>query len=139
MKRRVQAQDSRWWTVQRVWWPRPGQTAIATGAALDSTAGSRYGGGGAALGLIFDAALVVVWPVVLLLRVLLHRPWIVEAFPDDNLGVEGAAWAVKGLGASAACVDAVAAGIRAGDRSPAPASARSVRFRRKLRAERFRL
>jgi hypothetical protein len=128
MKRQAEAPDGRAWTVQLVWWPRPAQAATTS----DALAGGRgRGGAGPLLGLLFDAIAVVVWPLVLGMRVLFRRPWLVEAFVSD-FQAEGAAWRVRGLGAAREAADAIAREIAAGNRNPAPSGASPVRFRLKL-------
>jgi hypothetical protein len=128
VKRHAEASDGRAWTVQLVWWPRPTQAAVAS----DALAGGRgRGGAGPLFGLVFDAVAIVVWPLVLAVRVLLRRPWLVEAFVSD-FRAEGAAWRVRGLGAAREAVDAIAREIAAGNRSPAPPGASAAPFRVKL-------
>jgi hypothetical protein len=128
VKRHAEAPDGRAWTVQLVWWPRPTQAAVAS----DALAGGRgRGGAGPLFGLVFDAVAIVVWPLVLAVRVLLRRPWLVEAFVLD-FRAEGAAWRVRGLGAARESVDAIAREIAAGNRSPAPPGASAAPFRVKL-------
>jgi hypothetical protein len=123
MKRRAIAPDGRSWVVQLVWWPRPGAFQ-ATGDA------DIVGGWGVPqlLGLFVDAIHIVLWPLVFALRVVLRRTWLIEAFQSDN-HAEGAAWCVRGLGASASAVGAIATGIEAGNRDPAPPGASPTHFR----------
>jgi hypothetical protein len=138
MKRRVSAPDGRDWVVQLVWWPRPSQAALNFNAAARRGAASPLRGGGGAfsgmgplVGTLFDAIHVLIWPLVLAGRIIFHRPWLIEAFiAQDNF--EGAAWKVRGLGASRTAVEAIADGIKVGNRSPAPPGASAVRFRIKL-------
>jgi hypothetical protein len=88
MKRRVKAPDGHGWVVQLVWWPRPGAMQEARDVRL----------GGVAFPLLIDAIHVFLWPLVLAFRVVLRRPWLVEAFRSDD-DAEGAAWRVHGLAA----------------------------------------
>jgi hypothetical protein len=91
-----------------------------------------FSGLGPVVGFLFDAITVTAWPLVLALRILLRRSWLIEAYSvtDD---FEGAAWEVHGLGSSRSAVDAIAEGIKAGNRRPAPPGASPVHFRVKLR------
>ena len=130
MKRRATAPDGRPWTVQLVWWPRPTQTSITTDAALDGV--SWEAGSGPFFGLIFDAVALLLYPVVFVARVVFRRPWLIEAFREDQRA-EGGAWRVSGWDAARSAVETIAAGIAAGDSSPAPEEARAVRYRPKLR------
>jgi len=131
VKARVQEPSGRWWTVQRVWWPRPQQTSVSSEAAEGGS--GRFGGAGGLIGVVLDAVTILVWPLRLLVRVLVRGRWLIEAFPDENLGVEGAAWTVRGLADSRDAVQAIADGIRLGNSSPAPPGATPTRFRIKLR------
>jgi len=141
MKRRITAPDGHEWVVQLVWWPRVSQGSLNFEAAAgresqltgrEISYGAGWGSGlGPVLGLLADAITLVLWPFVLALRVLLRRRWLIEAFPvADNF--DGAAWKVRGLRASRAAVDAIAGGIAAGNRHPAPAGALPTHFRVKL-------
>jgi hypothetical protein len=123
MKRRVMAPDDRAWVVQLVWWPRPG-TLHAWGDA------DALGGAGVPqlLALLVDAIHIVLWPLVFPLRVVFRRPWVIEAFQSNN-HAEGAAWRVHGLGAGESAVEAIASGIEAGNRDPAPPGASPTHFR----------
>lgn len=123
MKRRVIAPDGREWTVQLVWWPRPG--------ALHATGDTDFLGGGGVpqlAGLLIDAIHIVLWPLVFALRVVFHRPWLVEAFQSKN-HAEGAAWRVHGLRAAESAVETIATRIEAGHRHPAPPEALPTHFR----------
>ena len=123
MKRWVIAPDGRAWVVQLVWWPRPG--------ALGATAGPDIAGGGGVpqlLGLLIDAVHIMLWPLVFALRIILRRPWLIEAFQADN-HAQGAAWRVHGLGAAESAVEAIATGIEAGQRDPAPPEASPAHLR----------
>jgi hypothetical protein len=142
MKRRVTAPDGREWVVQLVWWPRSSQGSVnfdAATAGRDAELTGReisYGAGafsglGPVIGLLVDAIVIIVWPFVLALRVLFRRRWLIEAYSvEDNF--EGAAWKVRGLRASRAAVGAIADGIEAGNRKPAPPGAAPAHFRVKL-------
>jgi hypothetical protein len=123
MKRRVTAPDGRTWVVQLVWWPRPGASQEAADAQL-------YGGAGL-FGWRIDAIHVVLWPLVLAIRVAFRRPWLIEAFRSDD-DAEGAAWHVRELTAGVSAVEAIAAGIEAGDRDPAPPGASPAQLRVKF-------
>lgn len=114
--------DGRPWIVQLVWWRRPRLFETASGAGTSS----------AGVGLIVDAIHVVFWPLILAFRVLFHRRWLIEARQSDDY-TEGAAWHVQGLGAGVSAVDAIAAGIEAGNQHPAPPGASRTRFRIKPR------
>lgn len=117
------APDGHAWVVQVVWWPRPeafhgtGDVDPLTGAGVPQL-----------FGLIIDAIHVVLWPIVLALRVLSRRPWLVEAFQADD-HAKGAAWRVHGLGAAGSAVETIGTGIEAGNRDPAPLGASPTHFR----------
>jgi hypothetical protein len=121
MKRRVKAPDGHGWVVQLVWWPRPGAMQEARDVRL----------GGVAFPLLIDAIHVFLWPLVLAFRVVLRRPWLVEAFRSDD-DAEGAAWRVHGLAAGVSAVEAIAAGIEAGNHDPAPPGASPAHLRVKF-------
>lgn len=121
-KRRVKAPDGRMWVVQLVWWPRPG--------ASEEARDERSGGAGL-VGLLVDAVHVVLWPLVLAFRVVFRRQWLIEAFRSDD-DAEGAAWRVHGLGAGVSAVEAIAAGIEAGNSDPAPPGASPVHLKVKF-------
>jgi hypothetical protein len=123
MKRRVMAPDGRAWVVQLVWWPRPG--ALHAWGDADALGGA---GVPQLLALLVDAIRIVLWPLVFVLRVAFRGPWLIEAFRSDN-HAEGAAWRVHGLGAAESAVEAIASGIEAGDRDPAPSGASPTHFR----------
>lgn len=123
MKRRVLAPDGRAWVVQLVWWPRPGASAEARDAGL-------YGGAGL-FGSLIDAIHVVLWPLVLVYRLVFRRPWLIEAFRSDN-DADGAAWRVHGLAAGVSAVEAIATGIEAGNGDPAPPGASPAHLRVKF-------
>lgn len=123
MKRRVTAPDRRTWVVQLVWWPRPG--AVRATGDVDIAAGL---GIPQLFGLLIDAIHILLWPLVLALRVVFRRPWLIEAFQSEN-PAEGAAWRVHGLGHGVAAVETIATGIEAGNRDPAPPDASPTHFR----------
>ena len=101
------------------------------GICLSGPGPGEFSGFAPVVGLLLDAIIVAFWPLVLALRVLLRRRWLIEAYSvGDNW--EGAAWKVRGLGASRAAVDAIAGGIEAGNREPAPPGAVPTHFRLKL-------
>jgi hypothetical protein len=137
VRKHVRAPDGHAWTVQLVWWPRPGQFGIATdvstagrGERTMPYASGPYGGYGGLFGLLFDAVHLLLWPLVLVLRAVRALPWLVEAFRDDALGSEGFAWHVRGLDGARSVVDALATAITAGNRRPELVGAKEISYRR---------
>lgn len=109
--------------MQLVWWPRPG--ALRATGGVDPLAGE---GVPQLFGLFIDAIHIVLWPLVFVLRVVFRRPWLIEAFRSDN-HAEGAAWRVPGLGAAESAVEAIATGIKAGNRDPSPPGGSRTKLR----------
>jgi hypothetical protein len=132
----VTAPDGRPWIVRLVWWPR--STFYRDQMAFIDR-GNPTLGWGASAALFSVLAKGVVWPIVLLLRVVLRRSWLIEAYPRGQAHFEGFAWRVVGAHRSAEIVERIASGISNGDRSPAPPDARPVAFDRPPERRRFAL
>ena len=130
------APDGRAWIVRVVWWPRS-QFYRDQMAYIDRgnpTLG--WGASGAIFGVLVKG---FVWPLVLLLRIVLGRSWLIEAYPRDKAHFEGFAWQIVGARRSAEVVEQIADGISNGNRSPAPHDARPVPFDRPHKRRRFAL
>ncbi len=87
-------------------------------------------GWGASAAIFVVLGKAILWPLVLILRTLSRRPWLVEAFPKGQAHFEGFAWSVVGPRRSREVVDAIADGIVAGNSSPARPDAKPTRFDR---------
>ena len=130
----VSAPGGRLWVVRVVWWPRS-RFYRDQMAFIDR--GNATLGWGASVAFFGVLAKGIVWPLVLLARIVLRRSWLVEAYPHREAQFEGFAWRVVGLHRSAEAVEQIATGISNGNRSPAPAHAQPVPFDRPHERRRF--
>lgn len=135
MARTVSSPDGNRWYVRRVWLPwrptwrrRRKKVRLDTDHPLEDAVGCVLDIETALIGVALLLAAYFVWPVLvalaelvllallgMLARVLLRRPWIVEATPATGRG--RFRWKVVGWRRSGEVVDAVAERLSSGDRS----------------------
>jgi hypothetical protein len=127
----VTAPDGRRWTVRRLWLPRPRGRTSADGADAFSYAdGALFDAGLAGLAIVVVTVLVLVFlpyvffvfellvlPLVFAYRVLLRKPWTVEA----RTGSERRRWRVVGWRRAGEVRDEIARALERGDSVIAPA------------------